>query len=82
MLSAYSTYTGVFSMKIGDKVQLIMGGPEMTVVHKDGDLIHAWYFDANGCLQRLVLEPELLQPFKHSPWRSLDPFKDIPEKPF
>jgi uncharacterized protein YodC (DUF2158 family) len=35
-------------MKIGDKVQLIMGGPEMTVVHKDGDLIHAWYFDANG----------------------------------
>jgi hypothetical protein len=29
-----------------------------------------------------VLEPELLQPFKHSPWRSLDPFKDIPEKPF
>lgn len=63
--------------EFGDQVQLVFGGPCMTVVRVEEKVIHVWWFDANGCLQRLEVERELLRPYQRNLWDSVDPFDDI-----
>jgi hypothetical protein len=49
----------------------------MTVVHvTNTDVVHAWWFDANGALQRIEAEAELFRLADKGPWADESPSSD------
>ena len=65
------------TFKQWDQVKLAFGGPRMTVVHvTNTDVVHAWWFDANGALQRIEAEAELFRLADKGPWADESPSSD------
>jgi uncharacterized protein YodC (DUF2158 family) len=65
------------TFKQWDQVKLAFGGPRMTVVHvTSAGMVHAWWFDANGALQRIEAEAELFRLADKGPWADESPSSD------